>query len=61
MTLTCKKEALDGEGKKIMQFTFGKRYDFLRLTNFDGPDEWEVEDDKGNTEIFFNPYIMFEN
>lgn len=61
MTLTCIKECRTLDEKKTMEFTVGKRYDFTRLkTNHDCPDDWEVEDDNGNTEIFFDPFIMFE-
>ena len=60
MTLTCIKECKTLDEEKTMDFTLGKRYDFTRLINFDGPDDWKVEDDNGNIEIFFDPYIMFE-
>ena len=58
MTLTCNKEALNDEGKKVLEFTVGKKYEFT--TSYD-PEGWEVEDDNENIEVFFDPYILFES
>lgn len=57
MRLKCKTEAIDDNGLKIMHFTKGQTYLFGLVSD---PEGWETFDDKGNKEVFFNPYIMFE-
>lgn len=57
--IKCVREALDGNGKKVMQFTKGKTYAATEIE--DGDDtRWAVEDDDGNDEEFFNLGMMFE-
>lgn len=58
MKLICKNEALDEQGNKIMNFTKGLIYDFEEVCD---PEGWKTIDDKGNKEIFFNIYLMFES
>lgn len=57
MILKCKRESLDENGKKIMQFTKGNIYHFT-----ESGDEgcYIASDDNGNKEEFFNADIMFE-
>lgn len=55
--LRCKQEALREDGSKIMEFTEGWIYTFVE---HDDPEGWRVLDDHMNYEVFFNPYIMFE-
>jgi hypothetical protein len=57
MKLRCKKEALYESGEKIMHFTKGEVYIFEK--SYDPPG-WEVEDDYGNKEVFFNTSELFE-
>lgn len=57
MELRCKKETEKVNGKKIMEFTKGKTYEFEKIED---PEGWEVVDDNGNREVFFLWFIMFE-
>lgn len=57
MKLRCKKEALYESGEKIMHFAKGEIYTFEE--SYDPPG-WEVEDDYGHVEVFFNTSEMFE-
>jgi len=57
MELICKKEALDKNGNKVMNFTKGVIYDFEEIAD---PKGWKTTDDNGEKEIFFNTQIMFE-
>jgi len=57
MVLICKNEAIDENGNKIMQFTKGETYYFNKIKD---PSGWEVEDDNGNTEVFFDLDVMFK-
>lgn len=57
MELICKREALDENGEKIMNFTKGLMYDFEESGE---PDMWETIDDNGNKEVFFDLEVMFE-
>lgn len=57
MDLRCKQEALREDGSKIMEFTEGDVYTFVRRID---PEGWEVLDDNLDKEVFFNPFIMFE-
>ena len=56
MNLVCIEEAIRN-GEKIMSFTKGKVYTFEEVID---PEGWEVLDDEGGKEVFFNPYIMFK-
>jgi len=58
MKLRCKKEALYPSGERIMHFTKGEVYDFEPSHD---PPGWEVKDDYGNKEVFFDTSGMFEN
>lgn len=53
--LLCKSEARNDKKEKVMQFTEGKNYNALKL----GIDHFEVEDDNGNSETFFDIGFMF--
>jgi hypothetical protein len=55
--LRCKKEAIDDDGEKIMNFTKDLTYIFKWTSD---PEGWEVFDDNGNKETFFNLDLMFE-
>ncbi len=55
--LKCIQECLDSEGKKIMDFTKGKVY--LADKSYDPPG-WEVRDDKGNDQSFYDLKVMFK-
>lgn len=57
MKLRCYKEIKKVNGKKIMEFTKGKIYEFEKI---DDPEGWETIDDNGNREVFFLLDIMFE-
>lgn len=57
MILKCKKETGSVNGKKVMQFTKGKNYEFEKIED---PEGWETLDDYGNREVFFMLDIMFE-
>jgi len=57
MKLRCKKETEKVNGKKIMEFTKGKIYEFEKAYD---PEGWSTIDDDGNEEIFFLLNIMFE-
>lgn len=54
--LKCFKEAFDKNGNKIMNFTKGEIYEFYRFNEY----TWRVEDDGGNSETFFDPFVMFK-
>ena len=56
MKLRCKQEAIDDDGKKVMEFTKGSIYEAHEY------DEgyFVIYDDYGNRETFFYPNIMFE-
>lgn len=41
----------------VFSFTVGKEYEFSYSPD---PEGWEVQDDNGNTEIFFDTTKMFE-
>jgi len=56
MVLICKSEAIDEKGNKIMQFTKGETYYFNKIKD---PCGWEVKDDDGNVEVFFDFNVMF--
>lgn len=56
MKFICKKEAVKGNGQKLMAFTKGVVYDFEKT--FD--DDWIGLDDNGSEEGFFNLSIMFD-
>ena len=56
MNLKCVREPVNNKGKKVMNFTLGEVYEFTK--SYD-PEGWEVEDDEGNTEVFFDPYMIF--
>lgn len=57
--IKCVREALDENGKKVMQFTKGKTYAATEVS--DGYEMyWAIEDDDGNDEKFYNLDIMFE-
>jgi len=58
MKLKCKKEAINVEGQKILNFTKGKFYEFEESD--DDLEGWKTEDDNGQKEVFFNLEIMFE-
>lgn len=51
MELECIKEV------PVFNFTKGKTYSF---TWVEDPEGWEVFDDNGNKEVFFDPYTIFE-
>lgn len=57
MELICKKETKTINRRKIMEFTKGVIYDFHKIED---PEGWEVLDDNGKREVFFNLDIMFE-
>lgn len=56
MKLKCKIDPFQ-DGKKVMNFTKGKTYDFTESYDLEG---WETIDDNGEKETFFEPYILFE-
>ncbi len=56
MYAICRKLALDESGEPVIKLTLGKEYEFTK--SYD-PIGWEVEDDDGNTEVFFNTDICF--
>lgn len=56
MELICKKEALNNDGSKIMEFTKGIIYFFTK----NDEQIWEVKSDNGKVEKFFNTSVMFE-
>ena len=56
MKLICKHEARKDNGEKLMQFTEGVIYEFTETE----ADAWEVEDDNGEIEKFWNLDIMFK-
>lgn len=56
MKLKCKYDPIGHDGQKVMEFTAGEVYEFSELS--DGG--FEVYDDNGRRELFFNPYILFQ-
>ena len=56
MRLICINNCLDNFGQKVMNFTKGNYYNLTKSIDHEG---WEVKDDNGKNEIFFNPYIVF--
>ena len=55
--LICIMEAIGSDGKKVMQFTKGKTYEFEKYSD----ESWITEDDEGNKQEFWELRFMFKN
>ena len=55
ITLICKKESLNDDGTRLMNFTLGKKYMAFKVED----ELYEVKDDYGKVELFWTLDIMF--
>lgn len=54
--LICVNEAIGSDGKKVMQFTKGKTYEFEKHTD----ESWITKDDEGQSQEFWQLNFMFK-
>lgn len=59
MKLICTREPINSVGEKIMNFSKGEIYKAERFTD-NGDEFFEVEDDEGVIETFWNLRVLFD-